>query len=284
MKRWSNVEELRNRREALWRALYLLLGLSGLLTWVALLHVDFSAGPRFVDVHAPASWLNDRAHVALEWGEPNGVGRLAQRLVDAIVFLSFWAAQLGVLWVLFRNKLKTRELMLGVVLAFFLLNFFAPAPRLFSPSAARAVSVASAERLLASERRPRSSTFVIAESVDAQMGRYVQAQLALIRGDRGQAERLVREINPGILGSKNETQYRLQFLQGRDRDLSRTCFVILGCVRESERLERLDMLLWLAGVFSVLTMLVAVAWLILSRRVASIDTLVAKRRRIAHAS
>ena len=150
----------------------------------------------------------------------------------------------------FIYALVQRQRPLAIASAFFLVfgSTFAPAPTLMQPSPPKAMSVEVAERFVADPENFHER--------DTVSRRYMQAQIAYIRGDRALARSLSAGLDARALASPIEGAYRLRFLQGTAIEETNLCTRSMRCI-SPERLAMWQRASWFVAFVSALLALTA---------------------------
>ncbi|NOT39386.1 MAG: hypothetical protein HOP13_02730 [Alphaproteobacteria bacterium] len=249
------LQALRARHAHAFNATVAALGLACFAILGALAHFE-TGSPQITDIHIPADWLMGFGPQHFASGEPYEVGTGPRKVVQWILLVSFAAIQifgLGLLvWAL---RKKRKQFILPAIIIFLAGDVLCPVPKLIVAGTSKAVSVETAERLLAMKSIPGPvrldklngrSPFQLAPQFAGPAKAYVRAQIAFARGDRKAARRISAYIDPKTLSSPIEAPYRLQFLKDRYNGLTTVCFTRLGCVNEQQRQWNFAAFVWLA--------------------------------------
>jgi len=187
------------------------------------------SGPR--DVHIPDSlansmverWSNgnDRVHIV------GGVIGTIQHWIGIGITIGALATFLMLILSLIRRKLWMLKF---AGLMYFALTILYPVSPPAQIWASKSVSTATARDLLGIRAAGWPTDTKMADPDK----RYMLAQIAFIEGDKATATRLSAGLSGRQLRSPIEAPFRLQFLQGRQNNLSAVCNVS-GCLKEPVR-------------------------------------------------
>ena len=284
------LESLRERQSLAMNATMIALGLAGLAILGALAHFETGSGPDIQDVHVPADWLMGFGREQFAPGEPYDVGLGSGKVVQWVVMLSFAAAQIFGLGLLFWSlKKKQTKFITPAIVIFLMADILCPVPKVVVAGTGKAVSIATAEKLLAVppmkgpirlDKLNGRSPFQLAPKYAGPAKAYVQAQIAYASGDHAAARKLSANLSPQTLASPIEAPYRLQYLQGNFKGLTTVCFTRLGCVNEEQRQWRFTAFVWTAVALALGGIALWALCFVLTRQLTRVEELAEHSTRI----